>query len=94
MPQLFYKIKHKASGLFFISRIAAGDINVSQDGEVFHKKPPLCIYSTMPLTLGFGAIGQTRWAANPYDKVVFAEFDPAEWELIEYLSFEQVVEWE
>ncbi len=87
----FYKIRHKVSGLFYQPH-RFGGIQLSKNGKVYAKKPPIKTYKDSTILVGYGGLG-LGGSKNHYSCAIYAKFILSDWEIVEYQTRQVVVEW-
>lgn len=89
----FYKIRHKATGLFFKPSSDTFGINLSKQGKVYGRKPPLKSFIDSKFRLGFGKIGQKRDYRTPKETEIIEIFNLQDWELVEFYTVSKETGW-
>jgi hypothetical protein len=92
-----YKIRHKASGLFYKPAGDTKGINVSKKGKLYQQRPSQTACRRLQVRLGFGTVGRSWFLGAVQDggKEILFNFDPKDWEVVEYTAVgrENVVDW-
>jgi hypothetical protein len=92
MNEVFYKIRHKGSNLFFKPANNAKGIHLSAAGKVYQSRPSLKRMNGMMLTLGFGEIGG-RYLFPQAHHPIEQEFHQKDWELLQFQTTHKVIPW-
>ena len=95
MSDIFYKIRHKASGLFYKPARGSQDLNVSRIGKVYAHKPNAKQMDNNKIRLGWNKVGRGHPGysrATPEDLLV--EFNPDDWEIVEFKTSSAIIGWE
>jgi len=97
MSVVFYKIRHKASGLFYKPSKDTHDINLSKLGKIYARQPNKKHMGS--IRLGFGVVGATWGMADREhrlrikDSSIMVEFNPDDWELLKFYTISETISW-
>ncbi len=90
MSTIFYKIRHKKTGMFYQPH-KHGNIQLSKTGKIYSHKPSPKVYQGQSVVMGYGFVGHTRRLTA--GKEISKEFTLEDWEVVAYQVEEFTIKW-